>query len=349
MTKNIEGKKVNREQLKRYLYAEMTLEERELLEEELFLNDEFFAETVDLENELIDLYAANKLSGEELLRFEQSLEKFPERREKIANAVALRTFIEEERSRTFVETGGTERQTFWGKLSGMFTMPVLTYAMSGILVLLTIFTAVLFLENRQKEEELAALQNVGQNNNSVKSKVEEQLREKLEQANERENQLQKKIDNEREASGELAEELDRERQTREKLRNELEKVREKNSNIPPVNTEISQSRIASIKLNPTKFNSADREIRTASIGKKTTLIQINLSLPDETKNDERFSVNLNSKPFLENIAARKSADGKETISLTIQTENLPNGKNKLTVLDKNGKEKTEYLFEVNKQ
>ena len=346
---NLENEKMDEEQLKRYLYAEMTLEERELFEEELFAGDALFSEAIDLENELVDLYAAKKLSGEELLRFERSLEKFPERKEKIANAVALRTFIEEEKSYSFAEDTETRKQTFWEKLSGMFTMPVLTYAMSGILVLLTVFSVVLFLDNRQKQEELAGLQNIGQDNKSIKPQIEEQLREKLEQANERENQLQKKIDNEREATGELAEELERERQTREKLGNELEKLREKNSNIPPVNTETSQPRIASIKLNPTRFNVAEKEIRTASIGNKTSLIAINLSLPDETKNDERFSVNLNSKPFLENIAARTAANGKKNISLTIQTENLPNGKNKLTVLDKNGKEITEYLFEVNKQ
>ena len=87
------------ELLKRYLYDELNEAEREKLENDFFLNDELFFEVLELENRLIDQYAKGRLSADEIVRFESSLEKFPDRKQKVANATALQTYIEEERPR----------------------------------------------------------------------------------------------------------------------------------------------------------------------------------------------------------------------------------------------------------
>ena len=89
--------KINEAEIKRYLYNEMTDDERARIEEEFFDDDELFFEVVSLENELVDFYARGKFPAAELARFERSLEALPERRAKIANAVALQSHIEAEK------------------------------------------------------------------------------------------------------------------------------------------------------------------------------------------------------------------------------------------------------------
>lgn len=354
---NLENENLMSETIKKYLFAEMNLKDTESFEEKLFLDDDFFHEVVDAENDLIDLYAAGKLSGAQVLRFEKSLEKFPERREKIANAVALQSFIAEEKeaaeSAFEVAAAANQTPTLWEKLQSFFTMPALTFVMSGILVLFTVLSVFLVLDNQKKADELARLQNEGLGNESVQQQIAKDLRGKLSQAETAENQLQTKIDDQREATGELTEELERERRLREKLRRELEESQQKQNSDKPAETvqtpEIATPRVASIKLTPAINNPNESSIRKTSVGENTSLVAVNLSLPAEVKQNERFTVKLNDKNFLENVRAQTSSDGKKIISLTVQTKNLLSGKNKFSVIDANGKEITAYLFEINKQ
>lgn len=342
------------ENLKRYLFSEMTLEEMEKFQEQLFVNDELFQDISDLENDLVDKYVKGKLSGQELNRFKMSLESNPERQKKIANASALQNFIEKSKKPANIIDEKTEEFSFWQKISAFFNKPGFAYAMSAAFILITLFSILLILDNRQKNVELADLQNQDQGNGSIWQEKEKQLREKLGQADKTEDELQKTIDNERSATGELAEELQKERENRDKLQRELEKLRLKQQTqaIEPTRTPLQQTppRVASIRLSPIgRDKGRINDLSTTRVGDRTSRIAVNLSLPDNTSNEERFSLTLNDKEFLENVAPRISADGKKTISLTIETEKLNDGKNKLSVINKEGKLITDYIFEVNKQ
>ena len=350
---NFENVNLENEKVRQYLFAEMNLENSESFEEKMFLDDDFFHEVVDLENDLIDRYAAGKMPKAEVLRFEKSLEKFPDRRGKIANAIALQSFIAEEKKVSETEIVPIQQPTFWEKLQAFFTMPALTFGMSGILVLLTIFSVFLLLDNQRKAEELAVLQQ-NDGNENIQQQVEKDLREKLNQSNQTENQLQTRIDEQREATGELTEELERERILRKKLRRSLEELkRGQNTENPPETIETPEiakpPRVASIKLTPANNLPNQMNVGKTSVGENTSLLAVNLSLPAETKKGERFSVKLNDKPFLENVAWQTSSDGKKIISLTVQTKNLVGGKNKLSVVDAGGGEVTAYVFDVEKR
>jgi hypothetical protein len=88
---------INESDLKRFLYGEVSEAERQAIEDDLLLDDNLYYRLLLLENKLVDQYVAGKMTGEDLHRFEKSLEKVPPRRIKIANSVALQTLIEDER------------------------------------------------------------------------------------------------------------------------------------------------------------------------------------------------------------------------------------------------------------
>ena len=83
--------------IKKYLFDEMTATERDEFEAEMFANDELFFETVDHENRLVDIFVAGGLPSVDLTRFERSLTAVPTRRDKVANARLIAEYIEEER------------------------------------------------------------------------------------------------------------------------------------------------------------------------------------------------------------------------------------------------------------
>src|SRR5689334_21908439 len=117
---NVADSKLNIEDIESYLFLEMSDDERLAFERELFENDELFFEVEEHENHLVDLYAHGKLPPNIKSRFERSLADLPARREKVANAVALKTYIEEERLADSPVSEPT-RETFAQKLTKLFS------------------------------------------------------------------------------------------------------------------------------------------------------------------------------------------------------------------------------------
>jgi len=340
MTENTEVK-IDQEELKRYLYAELSKKKAESLENEFFQNDELFFEVVDLENELVEQYTRGKLEGAELSRFEKSLDKFPERQQKIANARALHTYIEEERPPRVVAETQTQSLSFWQKLAGYFTIqsPLLGSAMAGLLVIFMVGAMLLFLDGRQKREELARLQNE-KGNIEVWQKRENELKEQLNVSNQQlkdlENQLAEKDDD----AGDFTRTLIAEREKKQQLEKELTKLRQEINK--PVPTPKSEGpTIASIIVAPR--GTGGGRFNTTSVGDNTKKLAVNVALPDDVKEDERFSIQLNGQPFKQNVAPNK-----KSINLTIPIKNLNIGENKLSIINKDGKEITNYTFTVDK-
>ena len=219
--------KISESEIKRYIFAEMSEREREHFEESFFISDELFYEILDLENELVDRYANKNLKGEDLARFEKSLEKLPDRKLKTLNARALQSFISDERTPEQTENLSSTRN-FRQKLADFFTIktPALGYAMSGLIIFLAIAAVILLVNNRHKNAEVARLENEKQQNGQFQQRQAE-LQNQIETMRRGESELQNRIDAERETSGDLTDELENERQTRQKLEAELEKLKNK--------------------------------------------------------------------------------------------------------------------------
>ncbi len=81
------------DQLTRYLLHEASEAEKSSTEQSFFEDDDLFYSLLELENDLTDKYAARKMVGAERERFEASLSVIPSRRQKVANALALREVI----------------------------------------------------------------------------------------------------------------------------------------------------------------------------------------------------------------------------------------------------------------
>jgi hypothetical protein len=326
------GSSIENAELRRYLFHEMSDQEREQMEERLFSDDELFFEAADLENELVDRYARSELDADDTRRFERSLDAVPERRLKVANAAALRTYIEDERTET-AAAPAAESTSFWTRISEIFTvrMPMLGPAAAGLLVLLAAASVLLVLDNRRKSSEIARLE-------SGRAEAG-RLQTELEAARAREAELAGQIDSEREASGDLTEELQRERERRERLEAQIEALKRE----PQPRAESPT--IATLVLSPTVGGrgSGGGDVGELTVAPSTRRIALNLGLPDTVKAGERLSVTLNRQPLAKNLVARATGNRK-SLQVTVPKERLSEGPNLLGVEDATG-EVARYAFE----
>ena len=81
MTENAEKSRIES-----YLLGELTDEERNVVEERFFTDDDFFADVEAAEMSMIDRYVRNEMSGSERHSLEQNYLMTPERKLKVADA-----------------------------------------------------------------------------------------------------------------------------------------------------------------------------------------------------------------------------------------------------------------------
>lgn len=337
----------DKEKIERYLFAEMSEDEQQAFEEKFLLDDELFYEVSNLENELVDLYAKNKLDDAELIRFERSLEKLPARRQKIANAVALQSFIADERTAE-KPIAAAENQSFWQKLTEFFTIKtsVYGYAMSGFLILFALASVILFVQNGRKNQELARLQTERQYYEQS-AQQQQELQNQIANLRQRESELQNRIDTERETSGDLTDELRSEREERKKLERSVEKLKQASNIKPSTEPPPIAPTIATVLLKSGSRINTDEQM--LDVAPTTKLVSVQISLPAETGLDERFSVKLNEKIIAQNLKARIASNGQKNLQLTISPIDLIDGENKLTVINAAGAEVGKYDLETVKK
>ncbi len=343
MTQNTDTQ-MNELEIKRFLFGEMSDEERDSVEEELFENDELFYEIADLENQLVDLYARKKLGGEELVRFERSLANLPERRTKIANAVALQTLIDEERP---LEKAVPVATTIWQRIADLFKVNTLAfgYSMATLLLLFAVATVFLVIDNRRKSSEIADLQN---NQPREWEQKQKELESKLATFNERVEELKKEAESQGSAGDRISGELENVSEEKERIEKELEELRKERKLTPtPKPNQPSAPTLATFLLTPTLSSrgGGNTSSRNLSVERETKRITMRLVLPDEVKNDEKLSVKLNDKI----IASNLTPGGKTSIRITISPEDLADGLNRLSVVDAAGKEISKYIFNLKKK
>ena len=334
-------------EIKRFLFGEMSDEERDSVEEELFENDELFYEIADLENQLVDLYARKKLFGEELVRFERSLANLPERRTKIANAVALQTLIDEERPpEKPVEV--PLATTIWQRIADLFKVNTMAfgYSMATMLLVFAVATVFLLIDNRRKSSEIAELQN---NQPREWEQKQNELENQLATYNERVEELQKQTDSQGSAGDRISGELENVSEEKERIEKELEQLRKERKLTPtPKPNQPSVPTLATFLLTPSisaRGGTGGTSSRNLSVERETKRITMRLVLPDEVKNDEKLSVKLNDKIIASNILS----GGQTIIRITISPDDLAEGLNRLWVVDAAGKEISKYIFNLKKK
>lgn len=337
----------NKEQLS-YLLGESSENEREAVEERMFADGDFFADLLELENDLTDAYVGGELSEIDKRRFENSLNKFPERSEKIKNAAALQEFVRlENDSPKVVET---ETVGFWDKIRAFFAGNAFASQMviAGLLMLMTIGAGYLLYDRYQLNQQLAELK---KSQDIETQQKENELQNQLNSIREREENLQKqlsenqtKLDNSQEQTETLQDEIRREQAEKQRLEKELEELRRKRPNQVPEspNNKVAPPKtvFASVFLSPIAGSKGGSEkIGYLQIGKDVSSVRLTLQIPPENK-AKKFAVSLNGAKISSSVNLR---NGK---SLTV---NVPASKfkkkaeNRITITAASGESYDYYL------
>ena len=131
----------------RFLLGEMPAEERAAFEDQYIKDPDLFQQLVELENDLIDLYAMGALSRSERKRLEQSLLADPERQNRLPFARAMAGYSAQEKPTRPI-------QSLFGSLPWL---PALLPIAAVLLLVLLVGTGWLLLANHNLRTELETL------------------------------------------------------------------------------------------------------------------------------------------------------------------------------------------------
>ena len=138
----------------RYLLGDMKEEERVVIEERFFGDDEFYAQMTAIQEELIDDYLQGDLSGREREFFESHFLSSPKRRERVEFAAALARVLPQ---------AETKRETVsWWRSAQAFIRaqnPAFVSAMSAAMLVILFGMIWLMLENRRMGAQLEQSRN----------------------------------------------------------------------------------------------------------------------------------------------------------------------------------------------
>lgn len=338
----------NKEQLN-YLLGELSENEREAVEERMFADEDFFAGLLELENDLTDAFVRGELSENDSQRFEKSLNKFPERREKVKNAAALQKFIrlENDSPKTAESVG------FWEKIRAFFSGNAFASQMviAGLLLLMTIGAGYLLYDRYRLNQQIADLKN---KQDAESQQKENDLQNQLNAIREREENLQKelsenqtKLDNSQEKTENLQNQIEREQAERRRLEKELEELRRNRPNQIPESpndkTAPPQTVFASVFLSPSAGSkSGGEKIGYLQIGKDVSSVRLTLQIPPENT-AKKFSVSLNGAKIISNVNLRNG----KTLNINIPANRFKkNAENRITAEAANGGESYDYYLAV---
>lgn len=342
----------NLEEMKRFLFHELSETEREQIEERFFSDKDFFYDLMELEDNLVDAYANNELTGEDLQRFEVSLEKSPERLEKVRTAIALNSLIKEEKQAVQKDVTVAEtRPSFWEKISAFFTlqMSATQYASAALILLLLGGTAFLLYDRFRLNQELANLQN-NQKTLEDLQKQEQNLQKQLNEIKEREQNLQKQIAEKQGESEILNQELGREKAERERIENELNRLKNLPRNIQPPQPQQNQPpqpTIATVVLSPFlgSRDGGGNEIKIVKLDSNTKIINLTLQIPKEST-AEIFLVRFKGNTISAKQKPRTTKSGVRFVTAAIPASQLSTTEeNTISAIGNNGV-RYDFLFKV---
>jgi hypothetical protein len=141
--------------MNQYLLGLLAEAETEQLDEQSVADDEFAARLADAENDLIDAYVNDELSGDNLEHFESHYLASPLRRERVRFAMALREATEP--AEAVAEPGIKEpAQRNW--LAELFAIPALQWGLAVAVLVIFVVAGWLVADNLRLRRQLAQSQ-----------------------------------------------------------------------------------------------------------------------------------------------------------------------------------------------
>ena len=252
----------------KYLLNELSPEEQRAFEEKFYDDEEIFAGLLAVENDLVDSYVQGELKGEEKTRFEKRFLATSEGRRKVENAQALRQFITDRKST--VETKGIAKRK--NLLDILFPQsPAFQFAMMAAVVILAVGTAWLVYQRNSLRNQLQLAQS--------QPRIRELERE-LQEAQVLRKELQKRLDEQSGQSEQLSEQLRQETERVELMERELAEARKRQ---PSILTALIAPGLSRGGAGPTRV----------AIPAGTEIVRLQLPLPSDKGNFERYSASLN--------------------------------------------------------
>jgi len=311
---------MNETQIDQFLFDEMTDAEREQFEKDFIADDDLFYELADRENALVDAYAKGQLRGAELSRFEKTIATMAARRQKIANAKKLQELIADERVESKTITLA-EHSGILPRIAQLFTFrsPAFQFAAVALIAVLAVSSVLLLRENRRLGS----------------------LELELAQSRQRETDLTTQIEDQQEASSDLTADLDAERERVRQLEATIANVRQ-----TPADPHSTAPTIATLILSPVSFRGGPPLVKHLDLEPAVSRISTILNL--FATNVDRVSVRLNGDMIAEGLEVR-TRNNERSVSLTIPSGKVKDGRNDLSVFDSSGKQLEEFSFSVSRQ
>jgi cell division protein FtsL len=189
-------KEEQRIHLRHYLLGELNEQEREALAEKYFIDEELFDELLEVENELFDQYARNKLSQTEKEQFASYIQSLPDGKFKLAAAQALSSASASEKTSSPVsEVKAVESVSLWQSVQDLFfgRQFVFQYALASALLIALVAVAYLYIHQRQLQKENEQLRARVSQSEKDRENLNQQAKDAQQEQNEKIRQLEEEL------------------------------------------------------------------------------------------------------------------------------------------------------------
>jgi hypothetical protein len=304
-----------------YLLGRLPGIESDHFEQRYLEEPALFAEMMEIEDELIDDYAAGALSNDDRIRFEQHFLQSPERRKKVRFAIAMTeraVRLKNEKARATSPAPLEKDTPQQGKVLPFNSLrrPVPAWRQWGAIaavVLIAITAGAVWLRNRQLHRELIAARD-----------AEIHLREQARQDSAHVEESQTLLENEKQRSNDLE----------SQVRNLSDQVRTLREQVSRTTNLVSKIFITAEYFSQITRGGPEGKVMTVRVPRKANSLTVQLEFPASAF--EEFSVALlrtdGSTLWVtpSNLKAQTKGN-KQRLVLTIPTNNLVSGNYKLLI------------------
>ena len=203
----MEQKAINDKTIVRYLLGELSEEEQAKIEEQYFVDDEYFEQLVAIEDDLIDSYVKGELSPLERERFEKHFLNSPQRRQRLEFAKTLMKVVAETvRAEQPVRTMVYDKsRPWWQALFNFLIAPNPAFSFAVLLLGAVVGGSWLMIQTQELRTRLTAFDAEKQ----LFSQRQQELQDQVAQQRDRSDQLANQLENERSQRTQLEQKLNR--------------------------------------------------------------------------------------------------------------------------------------------
>ena len=320
----------NENLIARYLLGELSEEQQIEIEDRAFADKNYLASITTVENDLIDEYVRNELSGVERQRFEKRFLASAERRKRVEFARALAGVMSEEvvSKKIVVEKTSSWRDAIYAFINGL--TPAARIAFASAVPLLLIGAGYLSIETLRLRRELTELRTANQTQRDAQ---------------------QQALELERRRNEELNAQLNQEKQQREQTDESLRELSEASDAVNPAPRPV----IAALTLLPGLTRGGDNK-PSLVLPEDARLVRLQIGI-DPEEQYKKFAVELRTLAgrqvwTRENLNARNRR-GARAVGLTLPATVLKAGEYELRLQGVNESGGAEdigfYYFDVKKR